>query len=326
VALGLVGGVAACCALVTEPNSADSPPGQSAGLEHRSAVWSLAVSPDGRRLATGTADGTVRVVDLTTGRSRVVCGRLRVPARQLAFSDDGRQLAVGSGGPLVEILEADSGEELGELAIEAPAKALAFQPAGSALIVAHSAETERVVVRGWADGRRTVAGRGQVFSLVFTPRGAVLAAGRKDGRLTLWDIGEGRELFGARAHDAAIIAVAIAPGADLVATATALDGEVRLWDASTGAPRGVLPHARGVTSLAFAAGGLLATGGLDGAGRLWDVRRGRELAVFQGHRGAVFAVALSADGRTLATGGHDGTARVWDVGRALGGGGAGPRP
>jgi WD40 repeat protein len=101
-------------------------------------------------------------------------------------------------------------------------------------------------------------------------------------------------------------------------TAGLLDGEVRLWDATSGALRGALPATRnGVNALAFAPDRpTLAMARGDGAVLLWDVAVRRELGILSSRRN-LQALAFSPDGRQLATGGADGAVRFWDLAQAL---------
>ncbi|WNG59069.1 hypothetical protein F0U59_33325 [Archangium gephyra] len=108
-----------------------------------------------------------------------------------------------------------------------------------------------------------------------------------------------------------VLAVAFSPAAGLVITASE-DKNARLWEASTGRQRAVLPHASAVTAVAFSPDGRsVATASDDGYVRLWNTATGVALPVTLHHEGSVNAVAFSRDGKSLATGSDDNTARLW---------------
>src|SRR5690242_16111103 len=71
------------------------------------------------------------------------------------------------------------------------------------------------------------------------------------GRVHLWDVGAGRGLACWQAHESGILGLALSPDGRLIATACYVDGDVRLWDASGGGPRGALKFPTGVAALAF---------------------------------------------------------------------------
>src|SRR5262249_47332315 len=196
---------------------------------HGAKVWSLAFSPDGRTLASGsgmfTAPGEIRLWDVESGRAKAIWRVGSYTVRALAYAPDGRRLAASflfkdRPRPAVQFLDPESGRPSGGL--------------------------EEEVVPDW---------------VAFTPDGSTLATGRSDR-------------------------------------------VVRLWDASTGRLRRVMPgHKTVVYHGAFAPDGkTLATASWDGTVRLWHVATGQELLTLPAPGGLVWSVAFAPDGRTMAVG------------------------
>ena len=98
-----------------------------------------------------------------------------------------------------------------------------------------------------------------------------------------------------------------------------VDPEIRLWDAASGAARGIVPgEVQGVNALVFSPDGeMLAIVGEAGTATLWDVARRRVAGAVVAPRGSLQVAAFSGDGRVLLTGGSDGVVRHWNVTRAL---------
>lgn len=144
-----------------------------------------------------------------------------------------------------------------------------------------------------------------MYSLAFSPDGALIAAAGRRGVVQIWDQA-GRET---RTLDAGeiIYRTAFSPDGRYLATAGA-SGTVRLWDTTTGEQVASLAAGVGaVRALAFnSASTALATAARDGSLRLWDTATGAQIAALHGwHGGAVSSVAISADGNTLGAGGGD---------------------
>src|SRR5262249_16879544 len=161
----------------------------------------------------------------------------------------------------------------------------------------------------------------------------VLASASADQTARLWDAERGPPVYTLRGHRGVVNAAVFSPPATsppLLASAGA-DQTVRLWNTVTGRPlKPLRGHTGFVYALAAAPAGAppdagrparrgRASGGADGTGRLWDLARGKGGRPLAGHKGRVFCVACSPDGKWLASGGLDRTTRLWDVetGKAL---------
>jgi len=286
---------------------------------HSQAVTSMALSPDGKRLATGSAgDGDpVQIWDSATGKILMTLPKQNVIS--LAFSPDGRMLGVGGRDKVVVWnLETEHAvfkheEALGRFRI-------AFPPKGTLLVIGkgggalYNPENDGGIAAVWdyvADERK------QVFPesggcIALSLRGDRLATGNTNQTIKIWDLASGQ--FVRRLNTGWVIAMALSPDGQTLATSY-WGPEVRLWDVTSGVQIGSLTNNQHkVWSLAFSSDGrLLAAGGADQMVRLWDVATRKQTEQLQGHGGEVMSVAFSADGQTLASGSKDKKAMLWSV-------------
>ncbi|EUC67566.1 vegetative incompatibility protein HET-E-1, partial [Rhizoctonia solani AG-3 Rhs1AP] len=289
-----------------------------------SAVYSVVISPDGNRIASGSDNGSVHIFDMHTGA--VVAGPFQGHTDavwSIAFSPDGRHIASGSYDQTVIVWDAETGRIVtGPLHKHTNSvRSVAFSPDGRRL-VSVSADTAVIVWDAYTGAIALGPLEGhsdRINSVAFSPDGRLIASGSHDQTIRLWDAFTGAVVNEpCKGHKGPVKRVIFSPDGSQLASCSS-DNTIRVWDIKTGIVIGspFTGHSGGVWSIAFSHNGRwIVSGGEreDSDIIVWDVLTGSVvLGPLSGHTLAVNSVAFTPDDTRIVSSSDDRTIRIWDV-------------
>src|SRR5271166_4934539 len=284
--------------------------------QHEGQVSAVAWSPDGKTLASGSSDQTVKLWDLATGKLFATLQGHTETVYSVAWSPDGKTVASGSFDKTVKLWESATGKLLATLqGHTGEVESVAWSPDGKILASGSRDETVRLWESVTGKLLATLQGHTDaVYSVAWSPDGKTLASASGDKTVKLWDAATGKLLTTLRGHTDAVYSVAWSPDGKTLASG-ARDLAIKLWEAATGKLLTTLQgHTNAVSSVAWSPDGkILASASTDLAVKLWEAATGKLLTTFQGHTDMVYSVAWSPDGKTLASGSADKTVKIWEA-------------
>lgn len=206
--------------------------------ETSDAVFALAFSPDGSKLATAGADRVVRVFETATGKVLVQIEDHADWIYDLAFSPDGKLLATASRDKTAKVFDVEKKESLVTFTPHAaPVHAVVFAADGKSVFSGGADNLVRNwTIEGEAAQVRQIGGfGGAVFALAMSPDGQTLAATGADKLVRLFKTADGAAIRNLEGHKDWVYSLAISPDGKTLA-AGGWDGELRLWNIEDGKP------------------------------------------------------------------------------------------
>jgi WD40 repeat protein/transcriptional regulator with XRE-family HTH domain len=284
---------------------------------HTDWVMGTAFDPEGKRLASTSLDGTVKIWDIGPGQEGVA---VNAPpsgyGTRLTYAPVASEFATNGGDGTATMWDAETGRARLRLnGHEQDILSIAYSPDGSRF--ATGSLDASVIVWDTKSGDALLYLEGHeagVRDVAFSPDGRFIATGGFDGTGRIWNAETGQLIHVITGHEGLVVGVAFSPDSTRLATSST-DATAKVWDvASAELVLTLLGNTSIVTDITYSRdGSMIATTSKEGAVILWDAQTGEELRRLMGHRGETQSVIFSPDGHLMATAGGDNTARVWDV-------------
>ncbi|WP_449419255.1 WD40 domain-containing protein [Phormidium nigroviride] len=287
--------------------------GKSVFSETFANIYSVAFSPDGGKIATGHADGEVRLWQVEDGKLLFRSLGHTGAVWSLSFSPDGETLASGSFDWTIRLWALPNGELRQTLQGHGDwVWAIAFNPDGQLLA---SCSSDRTIKLWDINGNciKTLEGHtDSINAIAFNPDGKTFATGSNDRTIRIWrvDTFECHQIL--QGSDSQISAIAFSPVGDILATCDTQT--IKLWDVKTGECRHTIANnLTFVWSIVFSPDGQTFIGGDGKVIKFWHIETGECWQTLSGFSSQVWSVAFSTDGQIIAASDKQ-TLRLWQLG------------
>ncbi|GCL43689.1 WD-40 repeat protein [Dolichospermum planctonicum] len=251
---------------------------------HKNKVLSVAFSPNGKLLASGSDDKIIILWDLATKKHSILEGHgdgeygWSRGINSIAFSPDSQFLISGSDDKTIKLWDINLG-----LAIFT--------------FIGHEEK---------------------VYAVAFSPLGKLIASGSKDKTVRMWSLETGKEIYSFQGHTDEVLCVAFSPDGKLLASgAGGHDKTIKILVLAENQVKTLRGHSDwfgGITSLAFSPDGkTLISGSQDKTIKLWDVETSQEIRTLSGHSDHISSLAFSPNGQILASASKDKTLKIWTI-------------
>ena len=282
---------------------------------HSDAVQTVAVSRDGKYIASAGRDGKIKLWNASSGAEVMTIhgGDSRIPS--VNFSPDGKRIVSGANNGTLKVWNTVDGKEIMTLSGHEDGAGALFTPDGKRIISAGMDRTIRV----WdaETGNKIITWDTNTERLTdfdISANGDRIVSSSIDNKIKVWDTAAGTELMALDGQGARIVSVAFSPDAKRIVSGDA-DTNIKIWDVEKGTELMTLSgNETRVSDVIWSPDGkkIISAGGI-GTVRLWDAATGALSNILYGHEARIIRIAFNPVTEQIITAGSDGTVKVWDM-------------
>jgi len=285
--------------------------------QHTAAIYALAWSPDGNKLASAGADCQVCIWQALTGKTIFTYQKHTGSVHALAWSPDSKHVASASNDHTVQIWQADSGKSFSTYQEHKRwVHALAWSP--NTRLIASGDASGQIHLWNPRSGQRQFIYQqhhASIHALAFSPDSTLIASADENGEIHVWESAgySPRSIY--KGHQSTISALAWSPDGALIASSSEdrRDHTLHIWQATSGTQVATYTaHQRMVNAVAWSlTNKRIASAGKDQTVQIWDPQTCNTLFTYRGHTSGINALIWSPDGSCLASADEDSAVHVW---------------
>lgn len=281
---------------------------------HADTVWSIAQQPNTQNILSSSADKTVKLWNISSGKVIQTFARHSSTVWAVAVSPDGKKFASASGDRTADVWDLATGKFLCTLAGHSGTVwSAAFSTDGE--IATASDDT---TIRLWS----TVTGKavrqlnghsGAVRAIAFSPNGQHLISASSDKTIKIWDWRSGKVLKTLTGHRDRVLTLALSPDGQILASGS-VDKTIKIWQLSTGILLHTLSgNSHWVNTVAISPDGRLLASGIGRTIEIWDLDSKQLIRTPFVNTTDITAVFFSADSKNLIASSRDTSIKIWQL-------------
>ena len=283
---------------------------------HDGIVTSVAYSPAGDRIVSGSTDNSIKIWNALSGELINTLNGHDGSVWSVAFSPAGDRIVSGSTDNSIKIWNALSGELINTLnGHDGSVYSIAYSPAGDR-IVSGSADNSIKIWNALSGELINTLNRhtNSVRSIAYSPAGDRIVSGSFDNSIKIWNAQSGELINTLNGHTNSVYSIAYSPAGDRIVSGSA-DNSIKIWNALSGELINTLNgHDGSVRSIAYSpAGDRIVSGSLDNSIKIWNALSGELINTLNGHDGSVWSIAYSPAGDRIVSGSVDNSIKIWNA-------------